>query len=76
MPDEPNAQADHPDGPGIAKEPRDWKGAFPRRRRNLVFPNGAGLIESRATIHQRAFKPFLAENGIVDEDRRDPAQAR
>jgi len=56
-----------PLAPMLRKELESWRLSFPRGDLNLVFPNGAGNIETLANIHRRGFAPLLKRLGIVDQ---------
>jgi integrase len=45
---------------------REWKLACPKGKLGLVFPNGAGNVESHANIVNRALVPVQIAAGVVD----------
>jgi integrase len=45
---------------------REWKLACPKGELGLVFPNGAGNVESLPNIVQRGLAPTLVKAGVVD----------
>lgn len=57
-----------PMGPTLAKVLKEWKLAGPTGELNLVFPNGAGRVETHSNIFNRVFKPLMLTCGVVDED--------
>lgn len=57
-----------PMGPGLANVLKDWKVACPKGDLELVFPNGAGNIETHSNIYNRIFKPLMLKCGIVDRE--------
>jgi len=46
---------------------REWKLICPKGELDLVFPTGAGGVESHSNIMQRGFQPLQVAAGIVDE---------
>ena len=51
---------------------REWKLACPKGEQNLVFPNGAGNVESHMNILARMFYPLLiAANVTTLSDKKD-----
>ena len=58
---------DIPMAPTVANALREWKLACPQGSRDLVFPNGAGNVESYSNIYKRGYRPLLEQCGIVDE---------
>ena len=57
-----------PMGPQLAKVLREWKLACPPGVLDLVFPNGAGKVETHSNIYNRIFKPLMVSCGIVEGD--------
>jgi integrase len=57
-----------PMGPTLAKVLKEWKLACPSGELNLVFPNGAGKVETHSNIFNRVFRPLMLACGIVDEE--------
>ena len=43
---------------------KEWRLACPRGKLGMVFPNGAGRVESLSNIHTRGYKPTLAAAGV------------
>ena len=56
-----------PMAPLVCQTLKDWKMNSPVNNIGLVFPNSVGKVQNYANIYNRAFKPMLVENGIVDE---------
>jgi len=60
--------------PVVVNALREWKIACPKGRADLVFPNGAGNIESHANIINRALIPVQMAAGVCsvvrDKDRK------
>jgi integrase len=54
-----------PLAPVLANTLREWKLGCPKGELNLVFPNGAGHIESHANIVNRGFIPAQIAAGVV-----------
>jgi integrase len=66
---QPKSRAGHRDipmAPLVRETLLKWREVCPKGPQNLVFPNGAGNVESHANIYHRLFKPLLIECGIVD----------
>ena len=57
-----------PMSPMVVNALREWRLACPKGPLNLVFPNGAGKVESHANIANRGFYALQTRAGIVDED--------
>ena len=55
-----------PMGPQLARVLKEWKLACPTGKLALVFPNGAGRVETHSNIYNRIFKPLMLLCGIVD----------
>lgn len=55
-----------PMGPQLAEVLMEWKLACPTGKLALVFPNGAGKVETHSNIYNRIFKPLMLLCGIVD----------
>jgi integrase len=53
--------------PMLVSELREWKLACPKGELELVFPNGAGRIETRTNIALRGLMPTMVAAGIVDQ---------
>jgi integrase len=53
--------------PMVISELREWKLACPKGELGLVFPNGAGRIETLTNITQRGLMPTMKAAGIVDQ---------
>ncbi len=54
-----------PIGPTVAALLTEWKKVCPTGEFNLVFPNGAGNIESHANLLNRVFWPIQVEAGVT-----------
>jgi integrase len=54
-----------PLAPMLVKTLREWKLACPKGELGLVFPNGAGRIESHANIRNRGLIPAELAAGVV-----------
>jgi integrase len=57
-----------PIGPFVVNTLREWKMVCPRGPLDLVFPNGAGNVESLANIVTRVLQPVQVTAGVVDAD--------
>lgn len=57
---------DVPLGPAVIKLLRGWRKDCPKGDLDLVFPNGAGKIESHANLLNRVFWPIQIAAGVVD----------
>ena len=57
-----------PMGPALARALKEWKIACPIGELNLVFPNGAGKVETHSNIFNRVFKPLMLACGVVNEE--------
>ena len=57
-----------PLAPMLANTLREWKLACPVGALGLVFPNGAGNVESHANILHRGLEPVQITAGIVTAD--------
>ncbi|MEP1422796.1 MAG: site-specific integrase [Erythrobacter sp.] len=55
-----------PMGPQLASVLKGWKLACPTGEQGLVFPNGAGNVETHSNIYNRIFSPLMVKCGIVD----------
>ncbi|MBX7514912.1 site-specific integrase [Qipengyuania sp. GH38] len=55
-----------PFGPELKKVLEAWRPACPAGALDLVFPNGAGNVETHSNIFNRVFKPLMLKCGIVD----------
>jgi integrase len=67
----PKSRAGHRDipmTPMVVKTLRDWQEQCPAGSLNLVFPNGAGNVESYGNLMRRMFYPLQERAGIVDAD--------
>jgi integrase len=53
-----------PVGPKVVSLLREWKERCPKGEHDLVFPNGAGNIESHANMLQRIFWPIQLAAGV------------
>ena len=61
-----------PMSPMVANALKEWKVACPKGNLNLVFPNGAGNIESLSNIYRRGFGAVQEKCGmVVDTGRKD-----
>lgn len=58
---------DIPMGATILAVLKEWKQRCPAGEMDLVFPNGAGKVESHWNTFNRVFKPLMIGCGIVDE---------
>lgn len=61
---------DIPMTPMVAAALREWQPDCPAGVLNLVFPNGAGNVESYGNLMQRMFYPLQKCAGLVDDDGR------
>jgi integrase len=61
-----------PIAPMLANTLREWKLACPEGELGLVFPNGAGRIESRSNIIHRGLKPVRIAASVTDGSNRGP----
>ena len=52
--------------PSTVNALREWRLACPKGELGLVFPNGAGNVESHPNIVQRGLAPTLVKAGVVD----------
>lgn len=59
---------DIPVAPVVIEELQRWQADCPVGDLNLVFPNGAGNVESQANIYSRGFAPLMKVCRIVDSD--------
>ncbi len=57
---------DIPLAPAVVKELREWMKACPKGELDLVFPNGAGHVESHANLLNRVFWPIQVAAGVVN----------
>lgn len=57
-----------PMGPQLAKVLKEWKLACCSGELNLMFPNGAGKVETHSNIYNRLFKPLMLACKIVNEE--------
>ena len=53
--------------PMMASTLKEWKLACPNGPANLVFPNGAGKVESHANLWNRFFTPLQIAIGIAED---------
>jgi integrase len=61
-----------PIGPTVVALLREWKKTCPKGEHDLVFPNGAGNIESHANMLQRIFWPIQLSAGVaIDTGEKD-----
>lgn len=56
--------------PGTALKLKKWLLAAPNSKLGLVFPTGAGTVESYANIYNRIWCPTMVRAGLVDQDDR------
>lgn len=61
---------DIPMTPMVAAALSEWRPDCPAGVLNLVFPNGAGNVESYGNLLQRMFYPLQKRAGLVDDDGR------
>ena len=61
----PTSRRTIPLPPIVVSTLREWKLACPKGELDLVFPNGAGRVESRANIVNRALGPVQIAAGVV-----------
>lgn len=54
-----------PMSPQVVNTLREWRLAGPKGEAGLVFPNGAGRVESHANIANRGFYPVQEGAGVV-----------
>jgi integrase len=59
-----------PIAPMLANTLREWKVACPKGELDLVFPNGAGRVESHANIVNRGLVPAQLAAGVTTVDGR------
>ncbi len=59
---------DVPMSPMVVNALREWRLACPAGRLDLVFPNGAGNVQSLTDIHRYFWKPLQKRLGIVGDD--------
>jgi integrase len=52
--------------PMVANALREWKLVCPKGDLGLVFPTGAGKVESHSNIVQRGFEPIQVAAGIIE----------
>ncbi len=57
---------DIPMSPMVYNTLRNWRSDCPAGSLNLVFPNGAGNVESYGNLFYRFYKPLQSRVGIVD----------
>src|SRR6185436_16249943 len=57
-----------PFGKFVANSLKEWKLACPKSGGDLVFPNGAGKVESLANIINRGLIPTQAAAGVVTKE--------
>lgn len=55
-----------PLGPETAAALRDWLPHAPANELHLVFPTGAGTVESHANLHHRWWVPLMKAAGLAD----------
>lgn len=66
----PKSEAGHrniPLAPMVVNVLRQWKAACPASAADLVFPNGAGNVESHSNLRKRFWEPLQARCGIAGE---------
>lgn len=51
----------------LVRDLKRWRLACPNGDLGLVFPNGAGNVESSSNIRQRVFLPAMRRAGLVDK---------
>jgi integrase len=56
-----------PMSPMVLNTLREWRLACPKGPLGLVFPNGAGNVETHANIASRGFEPLQVALGMVNE---------
>ena len=59
---------DIPMAPMVVSALKEWQADCPRGDLGLVFPNGAGNVETYGNIMRRVFYPLQIESGVVDAD--------
>jgi integrase len=59
---------DIPMGANLMRELKAWKLKCPNGPEQLVFPNGAGRVESGSNIWNRRFVPTMKAAGLVDQE--------
>ncbi len=57
---------DIPMAPTVANTLKEWQLVCPKGELGLVFPNGAGNVESYSNIYKRGYRPLLERCGIGD----------
>ncbi|MBR1153151.1 site-specific integrase [Bradyrhizobium sp. JYMT SZCCT0428] len=55
-----------PCNPMVLNALREWKLVCPKGDQDLVFPTGAGKVESHSNIVQRGFEPVQIAAGVVE----------
>ena len=60
-----SSNRDIPMTPMVANTLKEWRLACPNGEANLVFPNGAGKVESLGNIWSRFFTPLQVACGIA-----------
>lgn len=55
-----------PCNPMVLNALREWKLVCPKGEQDLVFPTGAGKVESHSNIVQRGFEPIQTAAGVVE----------
>lgn len=56
--------------PGAALKLKKWLLAAPNSKLGLVFPTGAGTVESYANIYNRIWSPLMVRAGLADQESR------
>ncbi len=57
-----------PIGPIVVNTLKKWKLQCPKGDLGLVFPTGAGSVQSHSNIRRRALIPLMEKAGVVDRD--------
>lgn len=65
------SRRDVPMGPIVINALKEWRLACPKNELDLVFPTGAGNVESLANIYNRGLAPLQVRAGIVSGPKLD-----
>jgi integrase len=65
MPKSDSGQRSIPLPPIVVNTIREWRLACPKGKLGLVFPNGAGRVESLANITNRGLAPTMVRAGVT-----------
>lgn len=67
-----SSQRSVPIGPQTVKAVRRWLLACPPSSKDLLFPNGAGNVESYANFYRRVWIPLLIEADLMETGAKPP----